>query len=211
MNPEIYAWLLGGIGVGTAVACGPVAATDAPRRWPSLVGLCGLIAALLAVGVESGTLVRHVVQIAPAMLALALVALHSPFGRASALAILPCWLALMVTILVADDALADPFRAVLGMPALWLLVSFIGFLLWVPNWAGPRALDIGLSVVAALAAIIVIAVGFTMHGASSDASLVERTIAGMVAAVPSADWIGVGVFVTALAGVMAGRLLPEAE
>jgi hypothetical protein len=120
-------------------------------------------------------------------------------------------LALMVTILVADDALGDPFRAVLGMPALWLLVSFIGFLLWVPNWAGPRALDIGLSVVAALAAIIVIAVGFTMHGASSDASLVERTIAGMVAAVPSADWIGVGVFVTALAGVMAGRLLPEAE
>jgi len=120
-------------------------------------------------------------------------------------------LALMVTILVADDALADPFRAVLGMPALWLLVSFIGFLLWVPEWAGPRALDIGLSVVAALAAIIVIAVGFTMHGASSDASLVERTIAGMVAAVPSVDWIGVGVFVTALAGVMAGRLLPEAE
>jgi hypothetical protein len=120
-------------------------------------------------------------------------------------------LALMVTILVDDDALGDPFRAVLGMPALWLLVSFIGFLLWVPNWAGPRALDIGLSVVAALAAIIVIAVGFTMHGASSDASLVERTIAGMVAAVPSADWIGVGVFVTALAGVMAGRLLPEAE
>jgi hypothetical protein len=119
-------------------------------------------------------------------------------------------LALMVTILV-DDALTDPLRAVLGMPALWLLVSFIGFLLWVPNWAGPRALDIGLSVVAALAAIIVIAVGFTMHGASSDASLVERTIAGMVAAVPSADWIGVGVFVTALAGVMAGRLLPEAE
>ena len=120
-------------------------------------------------------------------------------------------LALMVTILVDDDALGDPFRAVLGMPALWLLVSFIGFLQWVPNWAGPRALDIGLSVVAALAAIIVIAVGFTMHGASSDASLVERTIAGMVAAVPSADWIGVGVFVTALAGVMAGRLLPEAE
>jgi hypothetical protein len=120
-------------------------------------------------------------------------------------------LALMVTILVDDDALGDPFRAVLGMPALWLLVSFIGFLLWVPEWAGPRALDIGLSVVAALAAIIVIAVGFTMHGASSDASLVERTIAGMVAAVPSADWIGVGVFVTALAGVMAGRLLPEAE
>jgi hypothetical protein len=119
-------------------------------------------------------------------------------------------LALMVTILV-DDALPDPLRAVLGMPALWLLVSFIGFLLWVPNWAGPRALDIGLSVVAALAAIIVIAVGFTMHGASSDASLVERTIAGMVAAVPSVDWIGVGVFVTALAGVMAGRLLPEAE
>jgi hypothetical protein len=118
-------------------------------------------------------------------------------------------LALMVTILV-DDALSDPLRAVLGMPALWLLVSFIGFLLWVPNWAGPRALDIGLSVVAALAAIIVIAVGYTMHG-SAGTSVVERGIADMVAAVPSVDWIGVGVFVTALAGVMAGRLLPEAE
>jgi hypothetical protein len=120
-------------------------------------------------------------------------------------------LALMVTILV-DDALPDPLRAVLGMPALWLLVSFIGFLLWVPNWAGPRALDIGLSVVAALAAIIVIATGYTMlHGPEADASVVERAIADMVAAVPSVDWIGVGVFVTALAGVMAGRLLPEAQ
>ena len=98
------------------------------------------------------------------------------------------------------------------MPALWLLVSFIGFLLWVPNWAGPRALDIGLSVVAALAAIIVIATGYTMlHGPEADASVVERAIADIVAAVPSVDWIGVGVFVTALAGVMAGRLLPEAE
>jgi hypothetical protein len=41
--------------------------------------------------------------------------------------------------------------------------------------------------------------------------VVERAIADIVAAVPSVDWIGVGVFVTALAGVMAGRLLPEAE
>ena len=98
MNPELYAWLIGGIAVGVAIASGPVAADDAPRRWPTIAGLGGLIGALLLVGLASGTFVRHVVQLAPAMLALALVVLHSPFGRASALAILPFWLALMLTI-----------------------------------------------------------------------------------------------------------------
>jgi hypothetical protein len=41
--------------------------------------------------------------------------------------------------------------------------------------------------------------------------MVERMIADVAAAVPSVDWIGFGVFVTALAGIMAGRMLPEAE
>jgi hypothetical protein len=68
-----------------------------------------------------------------------------------------------------------------------------------------------MSAVAALAAMIVIAVGHTMHGALERATMVERVIADIVAAVPSADWIGFGVFVTALAGIMVGRMLPEAE
>jgi hypothetical protein len=98
MSPELCAWLIGGITVGVAIAGGPAAAGDAPRRWPSIAGLGGLIAALLLVGVVSGTVVRHLVQFAPAMMALALVARHSPFGRAAALPILPFWLALMLTI-----------------------------------------------------------------------------------------------------------------
>lgn len=98
MNPELCAWLVGGIAVGVAVASWPAAADVPPRRWPTLAGLGGLIGALLAVGVESGTLVRHLVQLAPATLALALVLRHSPFGRAAALPILPFWLVLMLTI-----------------------------------------------------------------------------------------------------------------
>jgi hypothetical protein len=98
MNPELYAWLIGGIVVGVATASWPVQSDAAPRPWPSLAGLGGLIVALLLVGAESGTMVRHLVQLTPAMLALALVLLHSPFGRAAALPILPFWLALMVTI-----------------------------------------------------------------------------------------------------------------
>src|SRR5690349_17562370 len=98
MNPELYAWLIGGIAVGVAFASWPVAADGPPRRWPSLAGLGGLIVALLLVGVESGTLVRHLVQLAPAMVALALVVRHSPFGRPAALPILPFWLALVLTI-----------------------------------------------------------------------------------------------------------------
>jgi hypothetical protein len=120
-------------------------------------------------------------------------------------------LALLAAILIDGHAAANPVAGALGSPALWLLVSFILFLLWVPNWAGPRALDIGMSAVAALAAMIVIAVGHTMHGALERATMVERVIADIVAAVPSADWIGFGVFVTALAGIMVGRMLPEAE
>lgn len=98
MNAGLFAWLIGAILVGVAIASGPVTADDAPRRWPSLAGLGGLIVALLLVGVESGTLVRHLVQVAPAMLALVVVRLHSPFGRAATLPIVSFWLTLMLTI-----------------------------------------------------------------------------------------------------------------
>ena len=100
MNPDLYAVLIAGIAAGTVVAgAGATAApTSAPRLWPSVVGLGGLIAALLAVGWVSGTLIRHLIQVAPAALALILVAGRSSFGRAATLPILTFWAALMAVI-----------------------------------------------------------------------------------------------------------------
>jgi len=98
MSPELYGWLIGAVAAGMAVAGWPVHGGGAPRSWPSLIGLGGLIGALLAVGVESGTLLRHAIQVAPATVALALVARHSSHGRAAALPILLFWTALMLTI-----------------------------------------------------------------------------------------------------------------
>lgn len=118
-------------------------------------------------------------------------------------------LTLVVSIVVGagPDTLGDPLAAALQSSALWLLVSFIVFLLLVPEWAGPRALDVGLSAVAGLAAIIVIAVGQTFTASSAG---VASWIAATVTVLPHIDWIALGVFVTALAGIMAGRVLPEA-
>src|SRR5438477_205650 len=82
-------------GADLTVAGGTPTRPSAPRLWPGLVGLGGLIAALLAVGEVSGTLTRHVIQVAPAALALTLVASGSPYGRAAALPILTLWAGLM--------------------------------------------------------------------------------------------------------------------
>jgi hypothetical protein len=124
-------------------------------------------------------------------------------------------LTLIVSIVVGagpDTAGPDPLAAALKSSALWLLVSFIVFLLLVPEWAGPRALDVGLSTVAGLAAIIVIAVGQVLTAAPSGVLPgLASWIAATVTVLPHIDWIALGVFVTALAGIMAGRVLPEAE
>jgi hypothetical protein len=61
----------------------------------TVIGLAGLIAPLLAVGVESGTPIRHVVQVSAAGLALLLSGLGSPIGRAAALPVLTVWLGVM--------------------------------------------------------------------------------------------------------------------
>jgi hypothetical protein len=99
MNPELYVWLAGGIAVGAAVAGLPATAPGAPPRlWPSVVGLTGLIVALLLVGIVSGTFVRHVIQLMPAFAALALVATGAPLSRSATLPILTFWLTLMVVI-----------------------------------------------------------------------------------------------------------------
>jgi hypothetical protein len=98
MSPELYAWLLGAIGLGAAVAGWTASPDAAPRRWPSLLGLGGLIAALLAVGIVSGTVMRHVIQLSPVFVAVGLVAAGSSYGRAATLPILMFWGALMLTI-----------------------------------------------------------------------------------------------------------------
>lgn len=95
MNPGLYACLVGAIVAGVAIAGWTSTRETAPRLWPSVVGLSGLIAALLAVGVVSGTLGRHVIQVSPPGLALLLVATGSPFARAAALPLLTFWAALM--------------------------------------------------------------------------------------------------------------------
>ena len=124
-------------------------------------------------------------------------------------------LALIATIVVEGGANATgggalgPLEAAFGSSALWLLLSFVVFLLLVPDWAGPRALDLGLSAVAAFAAIIVIAVGYAIHG--GDGAFPEPVVTQLVGALPHVDWIGLGVFVTALLGILAGRWLPEAK
>lgn len=117
-------------------------------------------------------------------------------------------LALIATML-ADNAAADPLAMMLGSSALWLVVSFTIFLFVVPDWAGPRALDVGLSAVAALAAIIAIAAGYTMHADNPVGA--QRVLADVLEALPYIDWIALGVFVTALTGIIAGRMLPEIE
>ena len=98
MNTSFFVVLIGAVAAGVIVAGRTPARPSAPRLWPGLVGLGGLIAALLAVGEVSGTLTRHVIQVAPAALALTLVASGSPYGRAAALPILTLWAGLMGTI-----------------------------------------------------------------------------------------------------------------
>jgi hypothetical protein len=98
MNPGLYACLVGALALGVVIAGWTPTRDAPPRLWPSAVGLGGVLAGLLAVGVVSGTLVRHMVQVTPAAVALALVIGGSPYGRAAALPIVTFWAGLMVTI-----------------------------------------------------------------------------------------------------------------
>jgi hypothetical protein len=63
-----------------------------------VISLLGVILGLLAVGVVSGTPVRHIVQVVPAALALALVLRRVPWAAHAALPIFVFWLLIMVAI-----------------------------------------------------------------------------------------------------------------
>ena len=62
------------------------------------VGLTGVILGLLAVGVVSGTPVRHLVQVAPAILALVFIIRRAPWAYYAALPIFVFWLLIMLAI-----------------------------------------------------------------------------------------------------------------
>jgi len=133
----IYVLLAAG-SVGCAIAAWPGASSPAaPRAWPSLVGLGGLIAALLGVGVESGTPLRHVVQLTPAFVALALAAIGWSLARAAVLPILTFWLGLMAAIWL---FLLDVVRLVSGhfTPIEIALTIAVGIACTLGLTGGPR-------------------------------------------------------------------------
>ena len=68
------------------------------RRNTVIACLGGVGAALLVVGVVSGTLVRHVVQIVPVVVALAVVRARPAWGLHAALPIFAWWLLMMVLV-----------------------------------------------------------------------------------------------------------------
>lgn len=69
-----------------------------PRTKPLARALVGTIASLLLVGVVSHTPVRHLIQVTPAVLALAAVLLRAPWAAFAALPLFVFWLLIMVAI-----------------------------------------------------------------------------------------------------------------
>jgi hypothetical protein len=62
------------------------------------VCLAAVVLTLLIVGVVSGTFIRHIVQVVPPFVALALILGRSPHGLIAAVPILTFWLGIMVNI-----------------------------------------------------------------------------------------------------------------
>jgi hypothetical protein len=63
-----------------------------------LLGLSGVIAGLLAVGLVSHTPLRHLIQVLPAVAALVAAVRQSPWARFAALPVFALWLLIMVGI-----------------------------------------------------------------------------------------------------------------
>lgn len=62
------------------------------------LSLLAVALALLAVGLVSGTVVRHLIQVAPLAAALFLAQRHQPLGAYAAVSLLSFWMAVMVLI-----------------------------------------------------------------------------------------------------------------
>jgi len=78
----------------------PTKARAAARRFPGLIAVClaSVALALIAVGVVSGTLRTHLVQVSPLVLLLALLARAPALGSTAAAAVLSFWLVTMAGI-----------------------------------------------------------------------------------------------------------------
>jgi hypothetical protein len=101
VNRVLVLYMLGVAAIGIALAGYPprdLSAAPSSRGTAAMASLGGLMLALLMVGVVSGTLPRHLVQIAPMAVALALVAGGSSYGAAAAAPLFTFWLGLMVNI-----------------------------------------------------------------------------------------------------------------
>jgi hypothetical protein len=99
MNTQIVV-LVALLAAGAVLAASLPVAADAggTRRRVLLAALAGLVLALLCVGLVSHTLLRHVLQVLPPVLALALLLRRSPHGVAGSVPLFVFWLGLMVSI-----------------------------------------------------------------------------------------------------------------
>lgn len=99
MNTVQFLYLLFSLLVGIALAGTLRTDTHSSRSRPMLaVSLAILIIALLVVGVVSRTVVRHIVQVIPPLVALMLVAAQSRLAPSAAAPILTFWLGVMINI-----------------------------------------------------------------------------------------------------------------
>jgi len=99
MNSVQFLYLLVSLAVGIWLAGTLRTDTHTSRARPLLaVSLALLIVALLSVGVVSRTIVRHIVQAIPSVVALILVAAHSRLAPSAAAPILTFWLGVMINI-----------------------------------------------------------------------------------------------------------------
>jgi hypothetical protein len=99
MNSVQFFYLLVSLLLGIVLVSLLRTDTSAPRARTLLaVSLALLIAALLCVGVVSHTIVRHIVQAVPALIALVLVARRSPLATAASAPVCTFWLGVMLNI-----------------------------------------------------------------------------------------------------------------
>jgi len=90
------AWTMGGLARRPLVG-GPARARDVTSKAVGLA-LCVLGVALVSVGIASGTIRPHVIQMLPAAVALAMCLIAEPLGMAAVMAICSFWLVTMAAI-----------------------------------------------------------------------------------------------------------------
>jgi hypothetical protein len=99
MNSVQFFYLLVSLLLGIVLVSLLRTDTAAPRARTLLaVSLAVLIAALLCVGVVSHTILRHIVQAVPALIALVLVAWRSPLATVASAPVCTFWLGVMLNI-----------------------------------------------------------------------------------------------------------------